>query len=113
MKTIFFTIAILFSFATISAQETAQIETTNTSIEVKSSKTDFYKALIKANNFDITIKEDKKEVTNTTKTEFYNLLLEKNGFNTDTKKTTRLTNIINKEQNTRSTVTNATVGLLP
>ncbi|MBW1293877.1 hypothetical protein [Aquimarina litoralis] len=113
MKTIFFTIAILFSFTTISAQETVQAEANATTVTVKSSKTDFYKALIKANNFDITIKEDKKEVTNTTKEDFYNLLLEKNGFTTDTKKTTRLTNVINKEQNTRITDNKAVASLLP
>ncbi|SEK78292.1 hypothetical protein SAMN04487910_1107 [Aquimarina amphilecti] len=109
MKTIFFTIVILFSFSTISAQETTNQNTTT----VKASKLDFYNALIKANNFDITIKENKKEVTNTTKKDFYNLLLEKNGFNTDTQKTTRLTNLLDKKENTKITQKNATASLLP
>ncbi|WP_298542718.1 hypothetical protein [uncultured Aquimarina sp.] len=109
MKTIFFTIVILFSFSSISAQEITNENTTT----VKASKSDFYNALIKANNFDITIKENKKEVTNTTKKDFYNLLLEKNGFNTDIKKTTRLTNLVNKEENKRITQKNATASLLP
>ncbi|WP_027394484.1 hypothetical protein [Aquimarina latercula] len=113
MKTIFFTIVILFSFSTISAQETTVQNTNENATTVKASKVDFYNALIKANNFDITIKENKKEVTNTTKKDFYNLLLEKNGFNTDTQKTTRLTNLVNKEENTRITQKNATVSLLP
>jgi len=109
MKTIFFTIAVLFSFSTISAQEITNENTTT----VKASKADFYNALIKANNFDITIKENKKEVTNTTKKDFYNLLLEKNGFNTDIKKTTRLTNNIIKTENTIVTKNNQVVNLVP
>ncbi|WP_299434173.1 hypothetical protein [uncultured Aquimarina sp.] len=107
MKTIFFTIAVLFSFSTISAQEVDTKKTTATTTNIKASKTDFYKILIKMNNFDITIKEGKKEVTNTTKKDFYNLLLEKNGFTTDTKKTTRLTN------NTIITKNNPVVSLVP
>lgn len=107
MKTIFFTIAILFSFSTISAQETTNKSTNENTTTVKASKVDFYNALIKANNFDITIKEDKKEVTNTTKNDFYNLLLEKNGFRTDIKKTTRLTS------NTKATANNQIVSLAP
>ncbi|WP_298314807.1 hypothetical protein [uncultured Aquimarina sp.] len=113
MKTIFFTIVILFSFSSISAQEITSQSTNENTTTVKASKADFYNALIKANNFDITIKENKKEVTNTTKKDFYNLLLEKNGFNTDIKKTTRLTNLVNKEENKRITQKNATASLLP
>lgn len=112
MKAIFFTIAVLFSFATMNAQNVAAVET-NATINVKASKTDFYKALVKANNFDITIKEDKKEVTNTTKKEFYNLILEKNGFKVDTKKNTRLTHNAIDAKNTVNTQSNPIVSLIP
>ncbi|MGY3795031.1 hypothetical protein [uncultured Aquimarina sp.] len=116
MKAIFFTIAVLFSTLTITAQDVATNEV-NTSIEnVKSTKTDFFKALVKANNFDIAIKEVKKEVAtnkNTTKTEFYKSLLEKNGFTTDIRKTTRLTNVIDTNKNTQITQKNTVASLLP
>ncbi|MBW1298822.1 hypothetical protein [Aquimarina litoralis] len=116
MRTLIFTIAVLFSTLTITAQEVANEEATVSSVNVKSSKTDFFKALVKANNFDITIKENKKEVAsnkNTTKTEFYQTLLEKNGFTTDIRKTTRLTNVLNTKQNTEMTQKNAVASLLP
>ena len=116
MKTIFFTIAILFSITTISAQEVANQEANVITVNVKTSKTDFYKALVKINNFDVTVKETKKEVTtsNLTKTDFYNSLLEKNGFSRDIKKTTRLANVLNKKQETKiNQEDNTMVSLLP
>ncbi|MFD2561696.1 hypothetical protein [Aquimarina rubra] len=117
MKTIFFTIAVLFSTLTISAQETDHQEC-NVKVEnVKSSKVDFFKALVKANNFDITIKDSRKEVTsniNTTKTEFYKSLLEKTGFKTDLKKTTRLTEVLERKEDTKKMIQkNAVVSLIP
>jgi len=114
MRTIFFTIAILFSFSNISAQKSANQDTnTVPASTVKTSKTDFYNAIIKINNFDITIKEDKKEVTNNTKNDFYNLLLEKNGFNTDIRKSTRLTNNMIKTKNSIITKSSQVVNLIP
>jgi len=113
MKTIFFIITVLFSFASVNAQDIAVQESNiNTNI-VKSSKTDFYKALVKANNFDIAIKEDKKEVA-TTKEDFYNLLMEKNGFQTNPRKTTRFANVeVKNENSTNNTQKQAIVSLLP
>ncbi|WP_378183606.1 hypothetical protein [Aquimarina sp. SS2-1] len=116
MKTIFFTIAVLFSTLTITAQEGANQEPQMATKNIKSSKVDFFKALVKANNFDITIKDTRKEVAstvNTTKTEFYRSLLEKTGFNTDVRKTTRLTEVTDKKGDTEITQKNAVVSLMP
>lgn len=80
MKTIFFTLATLFSFSNLSAQEAKNQDINPSKINIESSKTCFFKALIEKNNFDITLKNDKKEVTTITKKEFNDLLLEKNSF---------------------------------
>ncbi len=112
MKTIFFTLIVLFTFSNISAQETASKETETSSINIEASKANFFQALVEKNNFDIKIKNYRKEVSTNSKSEFYNLLLEKNGFKTETRKMTRLADNTTTEVKTNKENT-AVVALLP
>ncbi|MEW7292534.1 hypothetical protein [Aquimarina sp. 2304DJ70-9] len=114
MKTIFFTLIILFTFSNISAQERIVSDTKVNSIDIEASKINYFQALVEKNNFDIQIKNYKKEVSIQSKSEFYNLLLEKNGFTPKASKTTRLVNnnATSKETNTNEKST-PIVALLP
>lgn len=107
MKTIIYTIIILFSFTQLTAQEISSTESDKITCEVvkNSTKTDFYKTLIATNNFDITIKKNDKVVVKT-KNEFYESLMIKNGFTIDSNKNTRLTNNNNnsKKHNSKSQI---------
>ncbi|MDY8134222.1 hypothetical protein [Aquimarina sp. 2201CG5-10] len=91
MKTIFFTLIVLFSFSNINGQELASQNSETNTINIEASKTDFFQALIEKNNFDIKIKNNRKGVSVNTKGDFYNLLLEKNGFQSKPVITTKLT----------------------
>ncbi|WP_109299306.1 hypothetical protein [Aquimarina sp. AU474] len=112
MKTIFFTLILLFTFSTISAQEIAIEDTKTNSINIEASKANFFQALVEKNNFNIKIKNYRKEVSTNSKSEFYNLLLEKNGFKAETRKITRLANNTSTEVETSKENTTL-VALLP
>jgi len=107
MRTIIFTIVILFSFSNVQAQRAVSTETKLR----KHTKIDFYKTLVAVNNFDINIKTTSKLITET-KTEFYKALMIKNGFTADDKLNTRLSNNSAERRRILSDTTQIT-GLLP
>ncbi|GAA4105993.1 hypothetical protein GCM10022393_00140 [Aquimarina addita] len=115
MKTILFTIVIIFSFTEANAQDIASETTPTNEIEnFKSSKVGFYKALIAKNNFDIKIKEPIKVVATSNRSAYYEALMIKNGFITKTnkKKSIRLVNNAANNQKDSSDI-NKTITLLP
>lgn len=108
MRTIIFTIIILFSFSSVQAQRAVSTETKLR----KNTKIDFYKTLVAVNNFDINIKTTSKLITKT-KTEFYKELMIKNGFTTNDKINTRLSSNNRAERKRILSDTTQITGLLP